>query len=93
MPDVTGMSVDNAKKMLEASGFNVNVSEENSLISSTDSEDDSDEDSEETTAASNNKKSDSTSSSESSDSKTVYIQMPSGSTRVVSGTTVKIRAH
>ncbi len=93
VPDVTGMSVDNAKKMLEASGFNVNVSEENSLISSTDSEDDSDEDSEETTAASNNKKSDSTSSSESSDSKTVYIQMPSGSTRVVSGTTVKIRAH
>lgn len=93
VPDVTGLSVENAKKMLESSGFNVNVSEEDGVIAP---ETDTEATTEDTD---NNKKSDNKNNENSSDSskktseKSVYIQMPSGSTKVVSGTTVKIRAH
>lgn len=78
VPDVTGLSTENAKMMLESSGFNVSVSEEDSNISSGNEEDSGD---------------DNNSNRNNSSQKTVYIQMPSGNVRVVAGTTVKIRAH
>ncbi|MGN1318417.1 MAG: penicillin-binding transpeptidase domain-containing protein [Lachnospirales bacterium] len=94
VPNVSGLSVDNAKKMLESSGFKVSVSEEDAEIKSdttsdeenVDSEDNEDEDTSE-------KKTKTSSSKKKSTEKTVYVQMPSASARVESGTTVKIRAR
>lgn len=91
VPNVTGLSVENAKKMLDSSGFNVSISEEDGQINSDNNDDSSEEDedgenTEETTKASSSKKKKTT-------EKTVYVQMPSGSARVESGTTVKIRAR
>lgn len=83
VPDVTGLSTANAKIMLESSGFNVSISEEDSNLQTDEEEPTENETKKEGSSATKSKTTE----------KTVYIQMPSGSVRVVQGTTVKIRAH
>ncbi len=101
IPNVVGLSVDNAKQMLESAGFNVDVTEESG-------EDYGYEELEELpveettikTAESDNNTEDSTNNSEEETSAQgdtsgtrVYVQMPGASVRVESGMTVKIRAR
>lgn len=93
VPDVTGLSVENAKKMLESSGFEASVIEESDKTDSTktsDSEKKEEGDDKETKKTEKTKKS---SSNKKSNESSVYIQMPSGSVKVESGITVKIRAR
>lgn len=101
IPNVVGLSVDNAKQMLESAGFNVDVTEE------TDADDygyeelvepDIEEttiktvDSEKNTEKTTESKAESENDDESSGTK-VYVQMPGANVKVESGMTVKIRAR
>lgn len=102
IPNVVGLSVGNAKQMLESAGFNVDITEESDgdygyeeledLITegTTMKTVDSEKNTEEVT-----KKSDSDVNNESDDSSgaRVYVQMPGANVRVESGMTVKIRAR
>lgn len=96
IPNVVGLSVSDAKKMLESAGFKVDVTEESddsanyeelepvteeTTVAKTDTEKTSESESQ-TTATNNN-----------TSSPSVYVQMPGANVRVESGMTVKIRAR
>lgn len=99
IPTVVGLSVSDAKKMLESAGFKVDVTEENDgdygyeeldeleteeITEKSKSENNSEETtSEKQTSASQGK----------SSGPTVYVQMPEANVRVESGMTIKIRAR
>lgn len=86
VPDVTGLDIDNAKKMLESSGFNVNVSVDDTSEQANTDKDDKDD-------KKDDDKSDSKKKEEKSSAKAVYVQMPSSNVKVESGTTVKLRVR
>lgn len=96
VPNVVGLSVSDAEKMLESAGFKVDVTEE--------SEDSSNyEELEPVTEETTEEKRDTEKTSESeshtaentnnTSSPSVYVQMPGANVRVESGMTVKIRAR
>lgn len=94
VPDVTGLSLSDAKRMLESSGFKWEVADDTN--SSTEKEtyaietttQDALDKTEETT---NSENSDNSSKTTASSGQQVYVQMPSANVKVESGTTVKIR--
>jgi stage V sporulation protein D (sporulation-specific penicillin-binding protein) len=92
IPDVTGISIEDATKMLESSGFGVSAvtdssdSDDDVNVTVTVTEDDSTEAEEDVTSD------DDATESESTSTPTVYVQMPSANVRVEAGTTVRIRA-
>lgn len=99
IPNVVGLSVDNAKQMLESAGFNVDVTEEigedyeyeelpieDITIKTIESE----KNTEETTKKTNKEEA---SDEEDTSGARVYVQMPGANVRVESGMTVKIRAR
>lgn len=96
VPDVTGLSTSDAKRMLESSGFEASIVEDSyasvegttSVVETTTQP--------ETTAPENELVEKNTESEtqavEQSSGKKVYVQMPSASVKVEQGTTVRIRA-
>lgn len=100
IPTVVGLSVSDAKQMLESAGFNVDVTEENDgdygyeqlnepETEATTSKSDTTEDTSEKSVREN----EGSSSNSSSSGPTVYVQMPEANVKVESGMTIKIRAR
>jgi hypothetical protein len=88
IPDVTGISIEDATKMLESSGFGVSA-----VTDSSDGEEDVTVTEDESTEAEEDVTSDDDATeSESTSTPKVYVQMPSANVRVEAGTTVRIRA-
>lgn len=97
IPNVVGLSVSDAQKMLESAGFKVDVTEESGDTSAY--EELEDVETEETTVKpddtekSSEAESQTSAESQSTSSPSVYVQMPGANVRVESGMTVKIRAR
>lgn len=89
VPDVTGLSESDAKRMLESSGFKCSVADDTSEASEQETYE-LETASEETTQATEDETKD-TESSKASTSQKVYVQMPSANIKVESGTTVVVR--
>ncbi|MDO4300335.1 MAG: penicillin-binding transpeptidase domain-containing protein [Clostridia bacterium] len=100
IPTVVGLSVSDAKQMLESAGFNVDVTEENDgdygyeQLNEPETEAvTSKSDTTENTSEKSVQENEGSSSNSSSSGPTVYVQMPEANVRVESGMTIKIRAR
>lgn len=99
IPTVVGLSVSDAKQMLESSGFKVDVTEESGTdygyepLNSALTEETTESANSERASESETSESQTSSTSDNSGSPTVYVQMPEANVKVESGMTVKIRAR
>ena len=97
VPDVTGLTVDAAQKMLEESGFSFSVESDADVLASSSEEDISEEDSEEEGEETFEEETEQIEEPEQDfdiseiSSQEVYVQMPSANVKVEEGTVIKIR--